>query len=558
MFHSTKITIQISPSTIQAFIPVANLQWGDYPMVFAITKDMQGQFVLRGFYKSNSESHWRAFCGLRRKGAIMKGCEFDPKRNAGYIHEALVIPELDLILNNFSEVNHKDAINKIDDILNIESLKQLAQFCGLPNSSMEKYTNFINSLDGSKGHLNQFALEYSNVTQCFDVVNLKTVDDSKKYVANIQMQLNEFMMPESMKSFQDNILIPGITLVSQGEAISLGYNGNGSKFQHNLTKDYYMRFLFKVALKRENGELHPQEDQLIISYALRIETDPTCRDDLFNYQGYIERVYWQNSPINDFGIRAEIPSDLSYLVQKPMDYSMQVHMSNRGKYIDDRYVDLLDFNAKARLNQVISSQIKSGLLLIAILNELGINDPQADELKNSELLRDSVSMLYFNSIDFKDRWDILKSSNNLQKAISIFYLNEVIVAFNETGIGLEDVWLQVKDNENMQKAVTAFYDYMTSGAFGEGTKHGAHGREQAIKFIIKLMQLDEKTSNKIKQEMQNWIRGYGLFGCSSNLEDKSRISYCHDSGLLIQQPEILFADIAQANRKDIKRQMLEA
>ncbi|MCF6775517.1 hypothetical protein L3V83_02900 [Thiotrichales bacterium 19X7-9] len=553
------IDIQTAPETQQEFIPVANLQKGRYPIVFALTKDKNEAYVLRGFYKSNSESHWRAFCGCRRnqgpyEGAFMKGHELDAKSKAGYIHEALVVPELNKKLDEFSKNNDRDKINEFIQILNSKSLGDLeGLFEYLDKDSMQKYKNFYNK----KNYLNIFASEYRDVTKSVGVVALQEVAEGNKYKNNVAVQRKQFHMIEAMKVFQEETLISNLALVSQVEAKSLGYSdGNGAKFQHDLSQDSYMRLLFKSTLQRDNGNDLQLEDQLIISYALRVHKTLGDDGNVFSYQGYVERVYWKNASINDFGIRADVPSDLSSLVQKPLDYREQIHSDNQGYHIDDSYSSILDFNAEALLNKALTTEIKNGAFFLVILEQQGIIDPQANELKNDELLRDSVSMLYFKSVVFNGQWNSLKNSINLQKSVSIFYQEKITAAFGSTEISFSNCWQQMIGNTDLQKAITASYDYLNSGCFGSETKHGDHGKKQAAKFVVKLMQLDETSKLKIQKEMRNWIKGYGIFGRSSNLGNESRISYCYQSGLLIE-PERPFSNIEQTKRQAVKEKMLE-
>ncbi|TNF68948.1 MAG: hypothetical protein EP298_05410 [Gammaproteobacteria bacterium] len=354
--YKEKIHITIGKNKKLTFIPVAKIDEPNRSLIFSIIKEDNDQYVLRGFWKSRSTSHWRAFIGVKYKEeGFKKNLQLGRESHACYIHETMVLPELNDKLEEFSinNVSKNLSSNQTKTLLMAKNLKKLESIYNLPKDSMQKYANFKDSKNPkhSTKYLNQFAIEYNQTRKRAITTKLKNFSDKKKYISNIEIQQSRFKMPNELKSFSD-YLIKKLKCVSDKDIRKLGYQGEN--FTHTLTKDKFKQLLFKVELERENSSGNKQKDHLIIVFAIKVQGL-----GLYNGECYVRQVYWEDSSINNFGVRSEIPSDLSFLIQKPCDYKHQVSKEYRGRDVGNHYSCLLQFDKTASFNQGLIQSIYS-------------------------------------------------------------------------------------------------------------------------------------------------------------------------------------------------------
>ncbi|MCF6774947.1 protein kinase [Thiotrichales bacterium 19X7-9] len=151
---------------------------------------------------------------------------------------------------------------------------------------------------------------------------------------------------------------------------------------------------------------------------------------------------------------------------------------------------------------------------------MAAKDPQKRPDKEAVML-DFLTEMYPNTDELSAQLNAVgfKLSVHQARAISVVLesstpdLNLTIAANIEA----------IKNNDVLLEALNCAYDYLNSGQFYFNSGHGAHGREQTYIFVQNLMSMKDKNMNNIKNEMSNWVKGYGPFARASGEDEYSRL-----------------------------------
>ncbi|APS56249.1 hypothetical protein [Piscirickettsia salmonis] len=140
-------------------------------------------------------------------------------------------------------------------------------------------------------------------------------------------------------------------------------------------------------------------------------------------------------------------------------------------------------------------------------------------------------------------------------ALATTDFDKAILALAQAKVTVND-YDSVRANPNLQKALVAAYDYLNSGRFGWHRTHGNHGKEQTYQFIQNLMAKKNNDLNNIQTEMQQWLKGYGVFSFSSNCNRSSRVRFAYQSELFGQAATPFF-EMRDEDRKAIRQTILD-
>lgn len=111
-------------------------------------------------------------------------------------------------------------------------------------------------------------------------------------------------------------------------------------------------------------------------------------------------------------------------------------------------------------------------------------------------------------------------------------------------------------NSNLCRALACAYDYLNSGRFGWLRSHGNHGKNQAKQFIRNLCTLPHASNLTIRQQMQQWLRGYGRYGRQGKLNNSSRLKYILQSGLFGNAASQHYASATTTERRTMQDNVL--
>jgi hypothetical protein len=274
-----------------------------------------GKLLCRHFYKSRSESYWRAGMGFREdKSSWVKGAEGHPDDMAGgYIFEGMLHPEF-----------HK----KLELLMETIEITELD--CGINTALIT-----LNNKDLDNYLINR-------ATRSSDIVNIYAKDRVKTdVIKNVPMAIQRDHLKKSQVFFQESVRPKTKGIPSGRDADNIA---DQLKSDTGLWKEINKCLDTKVA---EYEFKHDLLDKVcnVISYALGtafIEIAYTKKPLDMEYLSVSGAKCTVNSPVcwvksvyvgtkvSTFGNYLEYPEDLCFLVQKPMDYIDQARTRERG------------------------------------------------------------------------------------------------------------------------------------------------------------------------------------------------------------------------------------
>ncbi|KEI35957.1 hypothetical protein FRA_24c00420 [Francisella sp. W12-1067] len=264
---------------------------------------------LRIWYRSKSESCWRAFTGFREDGSWQKGDEGGPDyRGSGYVFECMVAPELD---KEFDDFFTKKLVKNINNLfLDIYTVKY-------SNFRLFDYLVATHNNNQRPGIAQEYAAErkFSRPLKDANVLPIpKSGHENFSKVGSIAIQKGYKGKLVNMSYLQNyhNLF---------GDALRAGHIGKRRSRHDVLNQDIDIdTYQFEY-----NGEMYCYE------IAKTLNEVPHYSTRLNNNQPVNARVVWvrmlyqlDNNEVSSFGNYKVIPIEMAGLVQKPCDYSTQV------------------------------------------------------------------------------------------------------------------------------------------------------------------------------------------------------------------------------------------
>ena len=273
---------------------------------------VENRLACRMWYYSGSEASWRAFTGQRNDLSWMKGYEGDPdpaKRSMtslGYVFECFVTVGMSVALEAFWSKIEKDAGIMREN------------HCCPPKFEMSP--NLSAYFRGGRAKISS---DYGNERQ-FESAGLPLQD----------AHLEGVISKTSSVKIQNKFII--------------GHQHNiGAKIRTNTDMDAWLTACLKSEKGIRAGNYHPtlKESYDIFEYSLIDRAGKTLTLEIAATKNYISHkytgpdgsqlhldtnicwvrdVFYNDTGITSYGTRKRIPINLSFLVQKPIDYFSQV------------------------------------------------------------------------------------------------------------------------------------------------------------------------------------------------------------------------------------------
>ncbi|MBK2026980.1 hypothetical protein IB643_02255, partial [Allofrancisella guangzhouensis] len=270
----------------------------------------------RIWYRSKSESCWRAFTGFRANGAWQKGDENGPDyRGSGYVFECMVAPKLD---EEFDEIFTKNTAN----IININKLVQDV-----------KNAKYSSQIKWNKYNL----FEYLVAPSHYGRPGIAQEYAAERKFSRPLKDANVLPIPKSGHKNFSTVGSVDIQMGYKGELLNMSYLQN----YHNLYGDALRAVL--IGQRRSRHDVLKQDID-IDTYQFEYNGEMYCYEiakTLNEVPHYFTRnnkplnvnarVVWvrmlyqlDNNKVSSFGNYLVIPIEMAGLVQKPCDYDSQV------------------------------------------------------------------------------------------------------------------------------------------------------------------------------------------------------------------------------------------
>ncbi|WP_172106487.1 hypothetical protein [Allofrancisella frigidaquae] len=416
----------------------------------------------RIWYKSKSESCWRAFTGFRPMGGMQKGDEYNENyRGAGYVFECMVISELDEKFDNIFRIAERE--KKIEPS---SGLYRLIAKYEHDNSDLFKY---LVAQDEDK------LVNQAKVAQYYssEVKLSHPMKDANEFPSKF---LGIFQHGENFSQI-DNTYIQADY---RGELLGAVY-----------LKDYYN--LFSAALRavhvdhRRSHHDALDDDIDIDTYQFEYNEKMYCYEiaSTINSRPHYytknhkrlkvdAKVVWvrtlyqlDNNEVSSFGNYKVIPIEMAALVQKPCDYQHQVA---------DVY--------KKEINE--QGLIGNTYILLSVINEITSPIIQQYKLINNEPLLSGNSEPMLDGVKFKYTYTTVPSSKLLQLNRP-FLLSEANI-FKQTVIQPQQIIINIDYDVISSKLIDSIIEgimrYKALWEMRNRNKKTVERREDAKKFKL--------------------------------------------------------------------------
>lgn len=268
------------------------------------------RLACRMWYYSNSEASWRASTGLRKDGSWQKGYEADPNPTSrkytamGYIFECLVTVNMSNALETFWAKTDSD-----------EKIFTGKRICP-PKMVMNA------SLNGFLKNPNAKISEDYNQERIFKLVILPVVDEidrkagiaSSTYIQGLFSRTGNNLGKEIRTDTDMDAWLTECLKKEKGKRPGNDHPILGQKYD-----------LFEYSLADKNRDFLTLEIAATTVNSIHKYThEDGAQHNLETKICWVRDVYYNNTVITSFGTRKHIPINLSFLVQKPIDYIIQV------------------------------------------------------------------------------------------------------------------------------------------------------------------------------------------------------------------------------------------
>ena len=291
-----------------------------------------GRYVCRMWYYSKSEASWRASTGLRENSAWQKGFEEDTDKarraytGMGYIFECLVTVDMSTALENFWIKTSSDS-----KVINGKNILPPKMFI---DGGLERFL---------KNPRAEISIAYNN-ERFFKVAALPVDTKEIKDIAN---KYSSTSIQSRFSRTGDNIGKQLRMHTDTDAWLTACLNTERRKQLNNYHPLLKLNYdLFSYSLADKNGDYLTVE---IAATTTNVDHDYVLEDGklgkLETKICWVRDVYYNDTAITSFGTRKNIPINLSFLVQKPIDYISQVSASylksisdnTKHKSIDDAF-----------------------------------------------------------------------------------------------------------------------------------------------------------------------------------------------------------------------------
>ncbi|AJC48902.1 hypothetical protein SD28_04280 [Allofrancisella guangzhouensis] len=389
----------------------------------------------RIWYKSKSESCWRAFTGFRSGGGIQKGDEYNEDyRGSGYVFECMVIPKLDEKFDNIFTIAEKQ--NEIKTLPKL--YKEIISY-KLNNSNLFKY---LVAEDEQEEQVEQakVALDYSLEVKLSrpmkDANDLPKQGYNFSQIGNVEIQTDyrgELLGAVYLKDYY-NLFSAALRAVHVDHRRS-----HHDALDDDIDIDTYQ---FKYANK-----MYCYEIAATINSRPHYYTKNNQRLKVDAKVVWVRTLYQlDNNEVSSFGNYKVIPIEMAGLVQKPCDYHDQVadvyntEIKEQGR-VGKKYVLLSVIN---EISSPIVQQYK------IIHNEpllSGNSEPMIDGIKFTYTTHPSIELRQLNR-------PFLLSEENIFK--------QPVIQQQPLNINLGNQLQQVQVHSRLPLIVNVDYDGMTN------------------------------------------------------------------------------------------------